>query len=151
MKSTTTPSRKRIRFGLRLLFLLMLVLGMGFGWIGMQFQWMHRRQEALRWIVPLRERQLASSRGDPVPPNKGFYLQKGGVNAPWNLAIFGEHGVERIEVEQRWFVSDSPFDLDDLRSLFPEAEVMVETSSTPPDGVQTTAGEHPIIKTSEHD
>ena len=118
-----------MRFGLRLLLVAMLGLGMVFGWIGMQIRWMHQREAALQWISPLRERHLAASRGDPPPPNKGFYVQRGGVKAPWSLAIFGELGVDRIEVEQRWLASHPAFDDHDFESLFPEAEIVVDKSS----------------------
>ncbi|PHS02987.1 MAG: hypothetical protein COA78_19670 [Blastopirellula sp.] len=120
--STNHP--KRIQYGLRLLFGTVLLLGVGFAWIGAQLRWMQQRNEALQWIQPMHARQIAASSGLPVPPVKGFYVQRSGSTAPWSLAIFGEIGVDTIELDSRYSQSEDHYTIDRLRSLFPEAEVV---------------------------
>ena len=101
----------------------MLLLGVGLGWLGSQLRWIQKRNEARRWIYPLQERQMAVSTGAPVPPKKGIYVQRSVSAAPWSLAVLGEVGVERIELNARGQSNDK-YSTDRLQSLFPEAEIV---------------------------
>jgi hypothetical protein len=116
--------KRRFHYTLRFLLGAVLLLGVAFGWIGAQLRWIQQRNEALQWIQPLQARQAAATSGLPVPPVKGFYVQRSGRTAPWNLAIFGEIGVEVIELDPRYNQSDDHYSIDRLQSLFPEAEVV---------------------------
>ena len=120
---TAPTHRRRFRFSLRTLFVVVTILSLALGWLGVQLKWIHDRHEALRWIADFRERALAAESGRVVPPMKGEWVSNAGVKAPWSLEILGETGVERLEVYQDWLNSDSQYSLDELRSLFPEAEV----------------------------
>ena len=93
------------------------------GGVGVQIKWMHDRQEALQWLMPLHSRQLAAKGGSLLPSKKGTYVSHSEIKAPWSLGVFGELGVERIEVDQAWLIPDAPYTLAEFKSLFPEAEV----------------------------
>jgi hypothetical protein len=121
--TTAVPPRRRFYFSLRTLFVMVTILGVVLGWLGVQLKWMHDRSEALRWIADFRARQLAAESGSVLPPMKGEWVSHASVKAPWSLEILGETGVERLEVYQGWLNSDSRYSLNELRSLFPEAEV----------------------------
>ena len=128
MSTSANPSRRRFRFTLRKLLFIVMVFGIALGWLGAQLNWIRKRREARQWIMPLRARQLAVTRGDSPPPLKGRLVAQGGKRAPWSLTIFGESGVERIEVDKRWFASNPCYNVDDLRSLFPEAEIVLKST-----------------------
>ncbi len=115
--------RRRWWFSLRTLLVIVTISCVFLGWLGVQLRWIHERHEALRWVMPLHARQLAAQSGTSPPLRKGFYVSHAGVQAPWNLRIFGESGVERLEVDPEWLNMDAPYSLDELRSLFPEAEI----------------------------
>lgn len=122
-------SRTRFRggayFKLRWLLVAIALLCVALGSVGTQLNWIHRRREALRWIHPLRARQLAAQRGQQLPPVKGMYVSRRQVPAPWNLAMFGETGVERIELGRQWVDAGGGYTVVDLQALFPEADVGV--------------------------
>lgn len=111
------------RFNLRTLFLVVTILGSVLGWLSVQLKWIHDRDEALRWLIDVRARQVAAEAGAPVPPKKGDYVRHAGIEAPWSLRILRELGVERLEVDQDWLDKDPRYSLNQLRALFPEAEV----------------------------
>lgn len=105
----------------------MTILGVLLGWLGVQLKWIHDRHEALRWIADYRARQLGAESGSMLPPLRGEYFANAG-KAPWNLRIFGERGVERLEVAQDWVNPDARYSVNELRSLFPESEVKAVAS-----------------------
>jgi hypothetical protein len=106
-------------------------LGVFLGWLGGQLKWIHDRREAQRWIIDVRARQLARERGSSLPPEKGRYVSHDGINAPKSLQIFGQAGVGRVEVYQEWLNSDAFYSLEELRRLFPEADVKAVPSPPP--------------------
>ena len=99
------------------------VLGVFLGWLGVQLKWMRDRREALEWMLPYHARQLAAESGSLLPPMKGEYASHLDTRAPWSLRTFGERGVVRIEVYEKWLTPDARYSINDLRLLFPEAEV----------------------------
>lgn len=121
---TESPTSPRIQFSLRLLIIAALVLSVLLGWIAIQLHWIEQRNKALRWIRPLEERQAAASTGAPLPPVKGSYVQRSDFRAPWTIAVFGEAGVERIELDPTYNPAEEKYSIDYLRRLFPEAEVV---------------------------
>ena len=144
-----SPKQKRIRFSLRWLFVALLFVCVLLGWISQQFRWKRQREAILHWVTPLQQRQLALSRGEEPPPNKGYYIQRGDVQAPWSLAIFGEAGITRIEIQQHWFAADPPCDATDLQELFPEAEIVWDTRPTQSVDTHSATGEYPIYPSAE--
>jgi hypothetical protein len=125
--TASAVSRRWFRFSLKTLLVLVTILGSFLGWFGVQLRWIHDRREALRWIIDIRARQLARDSGSLVPPEKGVYVSHAGITAPWSLGILGESGVERLEVYQDWLNPDARYSLNELRVLFPEAEVIATT------------------------
>ncbi len=121
-----TP-RRRWWFSLRTLFVVVTILCVFLGWLAVQLKWIHDRREALQWILPLRERQLAAMNGRLPPPRKGVYVVHADVNVPWSLRIFGVLGVERLEVNQAWLNPSARYNLEEFRRLFPEAKIEVST------------------------
>jgi hypothetical protein len=129
MTFPAAPRRRWFRFSLRTLFVVVTVLGASLGWLVVQLKWIQDRHEALRWIVPGYERSRAAESGSQLPPMKGFAVSLTGSKVPWSLKIFGELGVERIEVDQEWLKPDARHSLDELKLLFPEAAVTVSPRS----------------------
>jgi hypothetical protein len=96
----STPSR-RFQFSLRTMFIALVLASLAFGW------WVNRSRA---WI---RERQETLAAADGVTLSARITGEK---KAPWNLALFGETGVDVLYVphaEQEHF-----------QRLFPEARVM---------------------------
>lgn len=117
--------RHFFRFSLRTLFVLVTIVGSILGWIGEQVKRIRDRREALQWIVDYYARSLARDRGSLMPPQKGDYISHAGIKAPWSLDILGEASVERLVVYEDWLNADAPYIFDELKSLFPEANVTV--------------------------
>jgi hypothetical protein len=110
---------------LRKFLFVMAVLSALLGWLAMQWRWLDQRRAALRWIHDVRARQLAVERGESPPPRKGTYVQTSRSPAPWSLRLLGEQGVGRLRVYRRYIESQDGYELDELRRLFPEAEVRI--------------------------
>ena len=104
------------------MFVVVTVLGAFLGWLGVQLKWIHNRREALVWIVPLRARQIAAETMGILPPHKGSYITAD-AKAPWSLRLFGERGVERLELDRSFLTPDTGYSLEAFSQLFPEAEV----------------------------
>ena len=121
--TASATSRRRFYFSLRTLFVAVTILGLFLGWVGVQLKWMRDRRQALEWMFPCHARQLAAESGSLLPPLKGEYISHPDTKAPWSLRIFGESGVERIKVYENWLNPDARYSVNDLRLLFPEAEV----------------------------
>lgn len=120
----TEPTPRRFRFSLRWLLVVVTLVGVLLGWIGMQLRWIHDRREALQWILPLHQRQIAAEVGNQLPPRKGVTVSNAESTAPWSLRLFGEWGVERIEIDPKFLHEGDGYSLDELRMLFPEADVV---------------------------
>jgi hypothetical protein len=99
------------------------------GWIGVQFKWKQDREAALRWLWPIQARQFASARASALPQINGHYLSRVDSPVAWSLHALGVLGVERIDVRESSLSAAEGFSLDELRRLFPEAEV---TLAPPP-------------------
>ena len=121
--TASTPRRRWFRFSLRMLLVMVTTVGVLLGWLGVQLKWIHDRHKALEWLLPYHARQLAAERGALPPPLKGEYVSHPTTKAPWSLRIFGEKGIERLEVYEDLANPDGPHSVNELSSLFPEAEV----------------------------
>ena len=101
------------QFTLRGLFVVVTVLGVFLGWLGVQLKWIRDRHEALRWLDA---HQVVSPRDWTNWP----VIYHG--NPPWSLRMFGETGVGTIALGFEAHPND-PFDVEQLKALFPEAYV----------------------------
>jgi hypothetical protein len=129
-----TPYPRRFYFNLRTLFVVVTMLGVLLGWLGVQLKWIQERRAALQWIVDYRARQMAAETGNIVAPERGVIVSNARTKAPWSLRMLGEGGVERLDVYQNWLKPDSPYSINELRSLFPEAEVKAVADRGEPAG-----------------
>ncbi len=120
MEEPNIKRRHWFRFSLRTMFALLTILGLFLGLLAIQIKWIHDRHEALVWMLPLRARQLAMESGHALPPQKGKYVT--GRKPPWILGIFGESGIERIEVYQDWLVADARYSLIGFNHFFPKRQ-----------------------------
>ena len=101
------------RFSLRSGFLLVAIVAAFAGWVHRQRNWLQQRQEAMGWI---------SSVADVHVPAVECGFKD---NTPWNLRLFGHCGLIGISLRRELLPSD-PYTRDELRSLFPEAEIKSE-------------------------
>ena len=76
-------------------------------WLGVQVKWIRDRHEAYF--------------GNGVMPNPFS-----NTDAPWSLRLFGEEGVDMIDVRR-----DAKFTAERVRVLFPEASVSEVDASSP--------------------
>jgi len=113
------------------MFVVVAAVGASLGWLATQFKWKHDRELALRWITPIGARQTTMQNGSAIPQDNGIYVSLVGSTVPWTLKMLGELGVERIEVSQDSLSTDGAYSVDELRVLFPEAEVMVAIERKP--------------------
>ena len=120
---TSAAGGRRFRYSLRTLFLVLTALGL---WLFPQGRWIRERHQALRWV---------GSRADywrDVPVSQRAIP---GAQAPWQLRLLGEGGVERISVVTS--ADDAAAKQRELELLFPEAEVLVLTPGPGYQGVHT--------------
>ena len=105
------PRRRWFTFSLRTFLVLLTVLGV---WLAVTVKWVNDRQHARIWISKHGRFPSHSTFGipAPIPP------------APWSLRLFGEVGVWGIEAT---VPSDQPYSESELKSLFPEAWVSLDT------------------------
>lgn len=115
----------KVQFSLRTMLIAIIGLGSLLSIVAVQLKWIYDRHQALQWISPLNERQLAAQRGVAPPPRKGIVVAPGRAKPPWPLRFFGEMGIERIEINRDDIESSTPNRLTDFQRLFPEAEVIV--------------------------
>jgi len=110
---TTTPDkpkrRRWFRFSLRTMFVLLTILGVFLGWLTVQFKWIHDRHEAQHWLQSKLNALIINS------PSR---------SPPWPLKILGEPKVDVI-----WIPLNESTRLEELKRLFPEADVCVGSES----------------------
>jgi hypothetical protein len=112
--------KRWMQFSLKSFFAFATVFMVVSSWFAVQIKWVRDRHNALHWIE--------STQDDP--PFYGGTV--GGIEppfpdddrTPWTLRLLGEKGVGMVLVDDHWLGPSAPYSLDELRRLFPEAEVI---------------------------
>src|SRR5215470_7857770 len=99
------PKRRWYQFSLRTMLVLVTVTSGVFGWVGYSLRWIQQRNEMRLGQPTLPLHKIPS----PFPRS----------TAPAWLGLFGEEGTAVI----CWYPG-SPFNLEQAKHLFPEAEVL---------------------------
>lgn len=103
---TVPPLRRWYQFSLRTMFVVVFVASIPLAWVGYHLNWIRERHE---FLVPK----------DPaVGLTYERYVWDAGNRPPWQLALFGEKGIQRIKV-----IPTDREQVDRVRALFPEAIV----------------------------
>jgi len=109
MTTPAPPRRRWFRYRLRTLFVAVLLLAIPLGWIAVQLKWIHDRRERLEWIKDGRAYYIYA----PDEPSISFWRR-------W----MGDRNIEQLMLVQEQV---SQAELEEIRSLFPEAEIEVVT------------------------
>jgi hypothetical protein len=116
------PSRRWLRFSLRGLFIVITLFGI---WLGVQVNWLRKRQEARRWI----QQHESPGQWSQVNPTDVTWTKTDGTkyrgkpaDAPWSLRLLGESRLALIHLNKSTLCEADIPRINSLLALFPEAE-----------------------------
>ena len=116
---TPAPKRRWLRFNLRMLMVAMTLLGLAFAWIGMSVKWIRDREAFLTLKGQHYFRGISQN---------GI----GAVDPPAGLWLFGELGIQDIEILTTADRATADEIVQEGRRLFPEATVSASPAQAVP-------------------
>jgi len=120
MTSPAPPRRRWFRYSLRTLFVLVTLMAVLLAWIGVQLKWIHDRHELSPHYNRTTVVYKAYHHYDETHPYKTAPYK----TAPWSLRVFGEKGVDEIEIDRDQSGSAQESERQRLGSLFPESDLV---------------------------